>query len=136
MTRRQKAAVLVQVLLGEGATLELSELPEDLQLHLAHTLATLGEVDQAVRDEVIEEFARELSGQQVTMRGGLGGALRLLDGTINPALAQRLRAQAGVSDGADPWQRIADVGIEKLAPVLERESIEVSAVILSKLAVP
>ncbi|NNF25206.1 MAG: flagellar motor switch protein FliG [Rhodobacteraceae bacterium] len=135
LSRREKAAVLVQILLSEGAKLSLEELPEDLQTDLANTLAALGPVDQATRDAVVEDFARELSGQSSPFGRGLSGALRLLEGTISPVLAQKLRAKAGLTGADNPWERITESPTEKLAPLLERESIEVAAVILSKLSV-
>lgn len=135
LSRREKAAVLVQILLNEGAKLSLEQLPEDLQTDLANTLAWLGPVDQATQDAVIEDFARELSGQSSHLGRGLSGALRLLEGAISPVLAQKLRARAGLTRADNPWERIAESPTEKLAPLLERESIEVAAVILSKLNV-
>ena len=42
---------------------------------------------------------------------------------------------AGVRQFGDPWKRICELGPEALLPVLENESIEVAAVMLSKLPV-
>ncbi len=58
-----------------------------------------------------------------------------MDGHISTTAANRLRRLAGASGKADPWDRIISLDEERLLPVLEEESTEVAAVMLSKLAV-
>lgn len=135
LTRRQKAAIVVRLLLAEGAKLPLSELPDALQAELTTQMTQMRFVDRATLKEVIEEFASELDSIGLSFPGGLDGALDLLDGAISPEMAARLRKQAGAVWADDPWEAIAALSAEKLLPALGRESPEVGAVILSKLKV-
>jgi flagellar motor switch protein FliG len=84
---------------------------------------------------VVEEFVGELEAIGLSFPGGIEGALGILDGHISPATAARLRKEAGIAARGDPWERIGGLSSERLAQVLEQESVEVGAVILSKLNV-
>ena len=65
----------------------------------------------------------------------MAGALSALDGKISPQTAARLRKEAGVRQFGDPWKQICNAGVANLIPIIEQESIEVAAVVLSKLEV-
>ena len=83
--------------------------------------------------QVVEEFAQELESLGLTFPRGVAGALSVLDGRISPHTAARLRKEAGVRQSGDPWERIRKLDAQKLLPIIESESLEVSAIILSKL---
>ncbi len=135
LSGRQKAAIIVRLLLAEGASLPLSQLPEEIQAELARQMASLRYVDHDTLRAVIEEFLDRFETTGLSFPGALDKALNLLDGTISSAAAARLRREAGLALYADPWERISGLDAEALKEVLERESIEVGAVILSKLKV-
>jgi flagellar motor switch protein FliG len=67
--------------------------------------------------------------------GGIDRALDLLEGHISPAAASEIRRQRAASARTDPWERIAELETDKLLQVLTDESVEIGAVVLSKLAV-
>jgi flagellar motor switch protein FliG len=123
------------LLLSEGANLSLTDLSDDAQSELILQMARLRHIDHATLQTVVDEFAHILEAGGLNFPGKLEGTLKLLDGTISVATAQRLRRQAGLSRHGDPWKRISGFDAEVLLPVLESESIEVGAVILSKLKV-
>lgn len=135
LSRRQKAAVIVRLLSSEGLKLSLSELSEDDQTELAAQIAEMKLVDRNTLREVVEEFCTELEAVGLAFPGGLEGALTLLDGQLSSSAANRLRRLASGSSRADPWERISGLAPEVLLPVLEQESTEVGAVLLSKLSV-
>nr|WP_207186792.1 FliG C-terminal domain-containing protein [Phaeovulum veldkampii] len=135
MTRRQKAAIIVRLLLAEGAQLPLAQLPDDLQTALTEQIASMKMVDRDTLSAVIEEFCDTLEAVGLAFPGGLDGALGLLDGHLSASAANRLRRMAGAAARTDPWDRIAALPAERLVPVLEEESTEVGAVMLSKLGV-
>lgn len=135
LTRRQKAAIIVRLLVSEGETLPLRDLPEDMQRDLTHIIGTMRPIDRATLDAVVGEFADELEGLGLTFPQGLAGALTALDGQISPHTAARLRKEAGVKLAGDPWDRIRALEVKDLVPLIEQESIEVGAVVLSKLDV-
>ena len=136
LTQKQKAAVIVRLLLAEGAPLELTRLPDEMQADLTEQIARMRRVDMDTLQDVAQDFIAELEGLGLSFPGGIDGALSLLDGYISNGAANRLRRQMGRDEGADPWQRLSRLELAKLLGVLEQESIEVGAVMLSKLPVP
>lgn len=135
LTGPQKAAIVVRMLLAEGVKLPLATLPEPMQTALTEQIGRMRLVDRATRDRVVEEFIAELEAVGLAFPGGIDGAIALLDGQISPAAATRLRRLAGNGGRSDPWERVTGLATEKLLPVLEQESVEVGAVLLSKVAV-
>ena len=136
LTRQQKAAVIVRFLISEGASIPLSDLSETMQADLTQAMAQLRLIDRTTLSEVVEEFINELEQVGLAFPGGLEGAIAALDGHIAPTAATRLRRLAGTASGADPWERLVPQSTVKLLPLMLNESIEVGAVILSKLPVP
>ncbi len=135
LNSRQKAAVIVRLLLSEGTPIPLAALPEHLQAALTEQMGHMRLVDRITLREVVQEFLTELEGVGLAFPGGIDGALSLLDGHISATAANRLRRLAGASGKADPWDRIVTMDLDRLMPVLEEESVEVGAVMLSKLPV-
>ena len=135
LSRRAKAAIVVRLLLNEGADIALEDLPEELQANLTQQIGAMRTVDRNTLAEVVNEFADELDSIGLTFTGGIAGALSSLDGKISRQTAERLRKEAGVRQYGDPWQRLREIGIDTLLPVLKNESHEVAAVLLSKLPV-
>lgn len=135
LSRMQKAAIIVRFLMNEGADVPLTELPEGLQARLTTQMGSMRYVDRSTLAEVVAEFARELEGMGLTFPRGVGGALSALDGRISPQTAARLRKEAGVRQFGDPWELVRRAELEALVSLVEGESAEIAAVILSKLDV-
>lgn len=135
LTSRAKAAIVVRYLLNEGAEIALEDLPDELQAILTHQMGAMRLVDKTTVERVINEFTDELDAVGLSFTGGIAGALDALDGKISPHTAKRLRKEAGVRESGDPWKRIKTSPAEKLKPIFEQESLEICAVILSKLSV-
>lgn len=133
LTRRQKAAVVARFLLNEGADLSFVDLPEDLQAALTQQMGAMRIVDRSTLASVIGEFASELEQIGLSFPRGLVDALGQMDGRISPQTAARLRREAGVRQLGDPWARIRALPAEAVLTLLQGESTEVSAVVLSKL---
>jgi len=135
LSNREKAAIIVRLLLAEGSPLPLSSLPEHMQAALTEQMASMRLVDRDTLAAVVGEFLHQLESVGLAFPGGLEGALSMLDGHISPSAASRLRRMAGASGKVDPWERIVPLSVERLLPVLEDEAVEVGAVLLSKLPV-
>jgi len=135
LSRRAKAAIVVRLLINEGADIPLEDLPDELQAKLTHQMGSMRTVDRDTLSSVVDEFSQELERIGLSFTGGIAGALTALDGKISKQTADRLRKEAGVRQYGDPWERLRDLGPEKLLPVLQEESTEVAAVLLSKLDV-
>ncbi|MBM9595236.1 flagellar motor switch protein FliG [Roseitranquillus sediminis] len=135
LSKRQKAAIVVRVLLAEGAQISLSDLPDQLQIELARQMSQMRFVDRATLSAVVDEFLAEIDDIGLTFQDGIEGALSALDGAISANTASRLRQQAGLITSDDVWERISGIGNDRLLPVLESESAEIASIILSKLKV-
>lgn len=135
LSKRQKAAIVVRLLMSEGADLSLAGMSEASLAELSRQMTTLRYIDRATLENVIEEFLKEIDGIGLSFPGGVEDALSILDSAIDRDTATRLRTMAGVSAQGDPWERIGALGTEILLPVMEEESVEVCAVLLSKLKV-
>jgi len=135
LSKPQKAAIIVRLLLAEGATLSLTDLPESLQAELTHQMSSMRFIDRGTLKSVIDDFVAEVEDIGLSFPSGLEGALSVLDGTISAATAARVRKMSGVKLTGDPWQTICAIDSERLLPVLEEESPEIAAVLLSKLKV-
>jgi len=120
LTRRRKAAMIVQMLIGDGGSLSLAE----LRL-----------VDKQTVSSVADEFATELEAIGMTAPGTRDGAIMTIADPLSPTLAERLRAQTDQVRNGDHWPRIVDLEIERLVNILNNESNEICAVVLSKLPV-
>ena len=135
LTRRQKAAIIVRFLLNEGAEVPLTDLPDELQEVLTTQMGSMRYVDRATLADVVAEFAEEIEAMGLTFPHGVAGALSALDGRISPHTAARLRKEAGVRQFGDPWQQVCNAKTADLVKILETESTEVAAILLSKLDV-
>jgi flagellar motor switch protein FliG len=136
LTRVQKAAVIVRLLITEGTTIPLATLPDQMQADLTEAMGKLRLIDRTTLAEVVEEFVNELEQVGLAFPGGLEGALAAMDGHLGANAVTRLRRIAGKTSHADPWDRLVGQDAAKILPLMLNESIEVGAVILSKLPVP
>jgi flagellar motor switch protein FliG len=135
LTSREKAAIIVRLLLAEGAPVPLKALPDHMQAALTEQMAQMRVVDRDTLSAVVAEFLQQLESIGLSFPGGIDGALSMLDGHISPSAASRLRRMAGNSGKIDPWDRIIPLPPDRLMPVLEDEAVEIGAVLLSKLPV-
>ena len=135
LTGRQKAAIVVQLLLSNDMKVPIADLSEEAQSALADEIANMRAIDHETLKAVVTEFADQLEAIGLSFPGGIDGALSMLDGHLSPTVTTRLRRRANTSSRADPWERLSRIDIERLLPVLEDEAVEVGAVLLSKLTV-
>ncbi len=135
LTPREKAAVIVRYLLSEGTALSLTSLPDQMQTQLAEQMGQMRRVDRTTLRAVVDEFLMEMEQLGLSFPGGLEGALSVMGDHMSANAASRLRRMAGGMMRADPWERMTTMKAEELLPVLQDESTEVAAVMLSKLPV-
>ncbi len=134
LSSKEKAAIVVRLLLSHGALPALSQLPESKQTELAVQIARMAPVDQETVHAVADEFANEIERIALSFPQGLDGALGLLDGFLSEGAEKRLRKMAPTDTRRNPWDEIERVETARLVPILETESLEVAAVVLSKLS--
>lgn len=133
LSARQKAAIVVRVLLQDERELSLEALPGEVQAALVREFAGMGMIDRATRDDVVAEFCDTLEQVGVTFPEGLGNALALLGGRISSDCADRLRRVAALSGDGDPWDRLLALPVAPLADLAASEATEVTAVLFSRL---
>ncbi|MDC0656443.1 FliG C-terminal domain-containing protein [Leisingera sp. SS27] len=133
LSGKAKAAIIVRLLLNEGAEIPLEELPDDLQLELTQQMGRMRIVDRDTLNSVAGEFADLLDNVGLHFPNGLAGALSAMEGKISRHTHTRLRREAGVRQFGDPWERLKQLPPEDLAELAQAESTEVAAVLLSKL---
>ena len=135
LSLRQKAAVVVRMMLSEGADLDLSQLPAELQALLAQEMAGMNLVDRDTCDAVLTEFCDRLEAVGIAFPGSINGTLDLLGGHLSADTANQLRRFAALNGSADPWDRIIALSAEQLAALSRSEAVELVAVMFSRLPV-
>ncbi|WP_243645059.1 FliG C-terminal domain-containing protein [Rhodovulum euryhalinum] len=133
LTRRRKAAIIVRLLLSEGISLPLNQLPASLQTTLADEIAALRYIDAPTLEAVVSEFVAELEQAGLAFPGGIDGAIELLGEHLSPEAAAALQAQHAGDHPTDPWSVLSEQEPKKLAELLLGESPEVAAIVLAKL---
>lgn len=133
LSPRLKAAVIVRLLLGQGVSPGVSRLPQEHQRALAHALAHLNMIDRTTLLEVVRDFTAQIDGLALSFPRSLPDAVEMLEPYLSETSRDALRAE--ISDGADPWTRVGRQDADRLRPLMESESAEVCAVLLSKLSV-
>ena len=135
LSAKQKAALMVQLLLSQNVAPGIARLSPHLQADLARTMAALGPISRATLAEVVQEFIDRLDAMALVAPHGLAAAIGLLEPHLSPQARDRLRAEAESAEAVDPWTRLGAMDAARLRPLLLSESAEVGAILLSKLGV-
>ncbi|MDO5641574.1 MAG: FliG C-terminal domain-containing protein [Paracoccus sp. (in: a-proteobacteria)] len=136
LTSRQKAAIIVRLMLADGQQISLERLAPAAQSALAHEMALMGMVDCDTRDQVVAEFCESLEQVGLTFPDGLDSALDILTGSLSPDITDRLRRMAAMAGQSDPWDRIAALPARHICDLALAEAVEVAAVMFARLPVP
>ena len=135
LTRRQKAAVVVHLLVTGGADPGVRELPAAQQRQLLRDMASLRFIDRETLAEVVAEFAEELDSIGLHFPREPARILALMESQLSLDVVDQLSAELGdaLLPGAGPWAHVAELEAETLVELVVKESDEVAAVLLSKL---
>lgn len=133
LTKQQKAAVLLSVLIKAGATPNLDNIATSALKETVDTMATFGNVDRSTVDEVILEFLTELGEFGLSMRGELEETLNALKGHVSDKVLEKIRKAYVRSPSVDVWTRIASAEPAELRRCLVAESTQIAATVLSKI---
>lgn len=135
LSPRQKAAVIVKLLVDGDETLPLSSLKVEAQALLAQEMASMELIDRNTRDAVITEFCDSLERIGVTFPGNLDATLDILGQQLSDDTTDRLRRIAALTGTGDPWDRIAVLSVDKLTILASNEAVEIAALMFAKLPV-
>ena len=92
LSAKQKAAVIVRLLLTQNLSPGIARLHPQLQADLARTMAQLGPVNRATLAQVVQDFTAELDAMALIAPHGLSAALSLLEPHLSPQARDGLRA--------------------------------------------
>lgn len=135
LNNAEKAAVIVRLLISEGAVPRLTGLSQRQQERLVEHMATLAHVDRPTLAAIVLEFARSLDNIGLIFPRDMSGALELLETHLSDDARARLRNRAEAEGPPDPWRKLAAMEPDRLAPLVTRESAEICAIMLAKLPV-
>ncbi|WP_299649772.1 FliG C-terminal domain-containing protein [uncultured Jannaschia sp.] len=135
LTKRQKAAVLVHLLISGGVDSGLRELPPEQQRAIVREMARLRFVDRETLAEVVQEFAAELDSIGLHFPRDLANVVETIGGHLSFEVVESLTAELGpdAPAGEGPWAVIAELDVPALLAFAEGESDEVCAIVMSKL---
>ncbi len=133
LTQRQKAAIIVKLLIGGGVSLESLDLDADSIWKITNSMAGLGVVGKDVVDEVTAEFILEMERMGLVFERDIDGSLKSMENNIAPETLSKIKDRQSGSVEENAWRSIADRTPEELALKVAAENPRVAAVILSKL---
>lgn len=136
LTKRQKAAVIVHLLISGGVDPGLKDLPPEQQRRIVSDMMSLRFVDRATLAATVAEFASELDDVGLHFPRDPAKLLAALDGklaleTIEAIMADMTDGSGGSGEGS--WAHVATLDPAALLALIAEESDEVSAILLSKL---
>lgn len=135
LSSRQKAAVVIHLLVNGGADPGLRELPPEQQRRLVHEMAALRFIDRETLADIVAEFASQLDNIGLHFPRGPAKVLAALDGCLSLEVVEALTSELGddADPGDGPWRSLGGLPETEIARLMEGESDEVCAILLSKL---
>ena len=135
LTRRQKAAVVIHLLVSGGADPGLRDLPPDQQRQLVDDMARLRFIDRGTLADIIAEFSAELDSIGLHFPRDRAKVLALLESQLSLDVVDAMTNELGNAalPGSGPWTKISELDAAGLKTMIDGESDEVCAVLLSKL---
>ena len=123
----------LMISLGEETTADVMRHLADFEIeHIAQTITELGNVPNAVQDQVLEEFEQHLLAGEYMAQGGSDFARGALERAVGPRRAQEIldRVMSTVGSG---FYMLKNVPADQIAPFIANEHPQTIALILSQL---
>ncbi|MGB3554524.1 MAG: flagellar motor switch protein FliG, partial [Jannaschia sp.] len=136
LTQGQKAAVIIRLLVNGGADPGISTLPKEQQRRIGAEMTSLRFVDRTTLAETVAEFAAELDGIGLHFPREVDRILTTLDGRLSLDVVEALIGEHGGEPGNlgnAAWEMVTTLDDQTLLGLMEGESDEVGAILLSKL---
>jgi flagellar motor switch protein FliG len=134
LSQRQKAAIIVKLLVGGGVSLDDLELDADAIWKITNAMTGLGVVGKDIVDAVTAEFILEMERMGLVFERDIDGSLKAMEDQITAETLRKVKARQSGSAESNAWTYIAKTDAEVLALRIAAENPRVGAVILSKLA--
>lgn len=133
LSQRQKAAIIVKLLVGGGVSLDELELDADAIWKITNAMAGLGVVGKDIVDGVTAEFILEMERMGLVFERDIDGSLKSMENQIKPDTMEKVKSRQSGSAEQNAWNEIAKTDASILAERIAAENPRVAAVILSKL---
>lgn len=134
ITKQQKAAILLNVLLTVDAAPDLDGVATGSLKTMVDTMTSFGDVDRHTVDLVILEFLTELQEFGISLSADLDETIEALKGHVSDKALENIRKSYIQSPDADVWQRVGSVEPAELFACLQHEHLQVTATVLSKIS--
>ena len=134
LSQRQKAAIIVKLLVGGGVALDDLELDADAIWKITKAMTGLGVVGKDIVDGVTAEFILEMERMGLVFERDIDGSLKAMEDQITADTLSAVKARQSGSAEASAWGYISKTDAEVLALRISSENPRVGAVILSKLS--
>jgi len=134
LTQRQKAAIIVKLLVGGGVSLDDLDLDADAIWKITNAMTGLGVVGKDIVDGVTAEFILEMERMGLVFERDIDGSLKAMEDQIGADTLSEVKARQSGSAEASAWGYIAKTDSEVLALRIAAENPRIGAVILSKLS--
>ena len=124
---------ILMISLGEETTADVMRHLADFEIEqIAQTITELGNVPNAVQDQVLEEFEQHLLAGEYMAQGGSDFARGALERAVGPRRAQEIldRVMSTVGSG---FYMLKNVPADQIAPFIANEHPQTIALILSQL---
>lgn len=136
LNQRQKAAVIVRLMIAGGADPGLRALSDDQQRQMIEDMKSLRFVDRDTLAATIGEFAAELDAIGLHFPRDPAAILSVLDGQLSLDVIEEVMAHLPDDAGPGvpgPWVELGRLETPALIALMDGETDEICAVILSKL---
>lgn len=134
LSQRQKAAIIVKLLIGGGTSLDSLDLDADAIWKITNAMTGLGVVNQDVVNRVTAEFIMEMEKMGLVFETDVNGSLSAMSGQINADTLSKIKDRQSGSEEETAWRQISKAEPERLAEILSHENPRIAAVVLSKLS--
>jgi len=134
LSQRQKAAIIVKLLVGGGVSLDDLDLDADAIWKITNAMTGLGVVGKDIVDGVTAEFILEMERMGLVFERDIDGSLKSMEDQITAETLSKVKARQSGSAEASAWGFISKTDAEVLALCIAAENPRVGAVILSKLS--
>ncbi len=134
LSQRQKAAIIVKLLVGGGVSLDDLDLDADAIWKITKAMTGLGVVGKNIVDGVTAEFILEMERMGLVFERDIDGSLKAMEDQMPAETLSEVKARQSGSAEASAWGYISKTESEVLALRIEKENPRIGAVILSKLS--
>lgn len=131
MSGMRKAAILLLAIDQDAAALLLKQLDAKPVEEVTRELASIGEIPEEVRDEVLREFYSMAMAQGWAKQGGLDFARSLLLQSLDPKEADRILQQISLQVQKTPFSFLQKAESQNLLTFIQDEHPQTIALIVS-----